>query len=118
MQNIQEQTIFRKNCQSVDFESINVHLKEKGYWVVTVSGQKPEADMKVELIPMIYDQQPEYWGIALRGQQRVDDVLASDDSFQAKLPLSGCKGVKGIEIIGSTKREKVDIVCASNKTSI
>lgn len=111
MQNAQAQLELKDNCQTIDFETARVHLKEKGYWVVTVTGTKPNASMKIDLVPMMYTRQPEYWGIAVRAYVIDPTETEIAAPFEVKLPLSGCKGVKGIEIVGASKQEKIDIAC-------
>lgn len=102
---------FNENCQMVDFDNVKIHMMEKGYWVATVSGTKPYANMRIDLIPNMYARQPEYWGITVRGCFADDIAIPTEAPYEINFPLAGCKGIRGIQVIGATKAEKIDIEC-------
>lgn len=54
-----------QSCRVIDFESAQVvTLRTRPpRRVLTVSGQKPYFNMTVSLSPLVYVQQPEYWGL-------------------------------------------------------
>ncbi len=97
------------HCQTLDFENVELKQIEKGFWVVKVKGKKPHAHMKVELVPSQHTHQPEYWDIKVHGCVNADIENPKSTPFEVTLPLTACKGVKGIEIVGGTKASRFDI---------
>ncbi len=98
-----------ESCRLIDFETVEVVPGIiNGTWFVTVSGTKPWLNMKVELVPLLYVRQPEYWGIEVVGCLAGNGLpaLAPYDVF---LALAGVTGTKGIEIIGATSSEKREV---------
>ncbi|MGH3564587.1 MAG: hypothetical protein ACRDRH_00860 [Pseudonocardia sp.] len=77
-------------------------------FVLRVSGTKPYANMGVELVPLVYVQQPEYWGIEVVGSLR-GIGLPSQAPYSVSLPLTGTIGTQGIEVIGASRRERFDL---------
>ena len=75
-------------------------------FILTVSGEKPYANMEVELSPLIYIQRPEYWGIEVVGHLPGGIRLPVMTPYTVSLPLAGLLGTKGIEIIGATRSER------------
>ena len=55
-------------CRRINFENAQVRpgIVPKT-WFLIVSGKKPWASMTVELQPLIYVHQPDYWGIEVVG---------------------------------------------------
>lgn len=93
----------------IDFEKAEVHpgIVPKTY-ILVVSGTKPYVNMKVELVPLVYVRQPEYWGIEVVGS--LPGVgLPTTAPYTVSLPLDGILGTKGIEVIGANKTEKIDV---------
>ncbi len=97
------------HCRVLDFEKVELKQIEKGFWVVKVKGRKPHAHMKVELVPAMHVHQPEYWDIKVHGCVNADIDNPKSTPFEVTLPLTACKGVKGIEIVGGTKASRFDI---------
>lgn len=78
-----------------------------GLPILVVIGDKPYLNMKVDLRPLIYIRQPEYWGIEVVGC--LDGVgLPALEHYTVFLPLRGTIGTKGIELIGATRSQKKD----------
>src|SRR5215208_2982347 len=75
-------------------------------FILTVSGEKPYANMEVELSPLIYIQRPEYWGIEVVGHLPGGIRLPVMTPYTVSLPQAGLLGTKGIEIIGATRSER------------
>lgn len=77
-------------------------------YILVVSGMKPYLNMDVSLIPRIYIQQPEHWGIEVVGTLTGIGlpVLAP---YHVSLPLDGVIGTRGIEVIGATRSEQFDV---------
>lgn len=76
--------------------------------VLRVNGTKPYTNMKVELVPLVYVKQPEYWGIEVVGSLRGIGLPALAP-YSVSLPLAGLIGTHGIEVIGATRTERFDI---------
>ena len=77
-------------------------------WFLIVSGTKPYVNMTVELSPLIYVRQPEYWGIEVIG--RLPGIgIPMTAPYSVSIPLDGILGTKGIEVIGASKRKKIPV---------
>jgi hypothetical protein len=81
-------------------------------WILIVEGTKPCLNMTVALSPLIYVRQPEYWGIEVIGTVP-GFCLPAVSPYTVSLPLNGIIGTKGIEVIGASKRKKIDVPGAS-----
>ncbi len=86
-------------------------------FVLQVSGTKPYANMGVELVPLVYVQQPEYWEIEVVGSLR-GVGLPSQAPYAVSLPLAGVIGQRGIEVVGASRRERFDLEPASVATGM
>ncbi|MDP8908093.1 MAG: hypothetical protein M3N47_03035 [Chloroflexota bacterium] len=95
----------------IDFDRVHVITLESfpPQFVVVVSGTKPFLNMEVSLVPLIFVRQPEYWGIELVGQLPGGVGLPAVASYEVSLPLAGIIGTKGIEVIGATRTQRVDV---------
>lgn len=78
-------------------------------WILIVSGEKPCVNMDVQLIPRIYIDKPDYWGIEVTGYVPGGICLTAVVPYTAELPLDGVIGKKGIEVIGANKQEEIDV---------
>lgn len=99
-----------QSCRIIDFESAQVvTLRTRPpRRVLTVSGQKPYFNMTVSLSPLVYIQQPEYWGIEVVGC--LPEVgLPAVAPYVVSLDLSGIIGTRGIEVIGASRSERIDV---------
>jgi len=65
--------------------------------------------MKVELVPLTYIRQPEYWGIQVIGKLPDGPVTAVTGPYQVVLVLTGKMGTKGIEVMGREKSKKISL---------
>jgi hypothetical protein len=82
-----------------------------GSFVLTVSGDKPRdahGGAAVKLEPLTYAEPPEYWKIELLWDS-ADTVIPIVTPFTVSMPLDQCRGSKGIEVVGQTKRQKISI---------
>jgi hypothetical protein len=79
-----------------------------GTYVLIVTGTKPYLNMTVELSPLIYIRRPDYWGIEVVGSLPGIGLPATAP-YHVALPLDGIIGTKGIEVIGSNRRQKFDV---------
>jgi hypothetical protein len=95
----------------LDFERARVITLESfpPQFILRVSGTKPYVNMDVELVPLIYVRQPEYWGIEVVGSLRGIGLPALAP-YTVSIPLAGILGTRGIEVIGATRRERFDLV--------
>ena len=97
-----------QSCRLISFEKAEIHPGFAGGWILVVNGTKPYLNMKVELIPLIYVKQPEYWGIEVVGC--LNGIgLPAVAPYTVSIPLDHITGTKGIEVIGADKSEKIDI---------
>jgi hypothetical protein len=96
-------------CRLLDFDKVEVR---PGFvprtFILIVSGTKPYANMSVDLRPLTYVQQPEYWGIEVVGCLP-GFGLPVVAPYTVSLPLDGVTGRRGIEVIGATRSEKLDV---------
>jgi hypothetical protein len=98
-----------ESCRRVDFDKVEIIPGiVNGTWFAVVSGMKPWATMRVDLVPLIYIAQPDYWGIEVVGCL-TGISLPMVSPYVATLPLQNFLGKKGIEIIGANQSKKFDV---------
>jgi hypothetical protein len=100
-----------RSCRIVEFEKAEVDTRLgllSPRYVLVVSGTKP-VSMKIELVPLIYEQQPDYWGIEVVGSLPGGIVLPAFGPYTASLPLAGITGTDGIEVIGANRTERLAV---------
>ncbi len=97
-------------CRLIDFDEVDVVILEifPPQHVLIVSGTKPYLNMKVSLRPRTYIQQPEYWGIEMVGCPPGFGLPALAP-YTVSIRLAGFIGTKGIEVIGATRSEKIEL---------
>ena len=97
------------SCRLIDFADVQV---VPGFFpktfILIVSGTKPWVTMKVELHPLIYIRQPEYWGIEVVGCQS-GIGLPQTAPYHVALDISHLLGTKGIEVIGASTRKQISV---------
>lgn len=97
-------------CRLIPFEETEVR---PGFindtFFLIVSGTKPYLNMKVSLVPRIYVQQPEYWGIEVVGCLPGGIGLPALAPYTVTIPLDGIRGKKGIEVIGANDSKEIDV---------
>ena len=100
----------------IDFERAEIVTLESfpPQYVLVVRGSKPYLNMRVELVPLVYARQPEYWGIEVVGHLRGGIGLPRMTPYTASIPLAGITGTRGVEAIGATRSEKVEVPPAEN----
>jgi hypothetical protein len=96
-------------CRLIDFTDVDVR---PGFvtntYILIVSGTKPYVNMKVDLVPRVYIQQPEFWGIEVIGC--LPGIgLPAEAPYTASIPLDGIRGTEGIEVIGATRSQKIRV---------
>jgi hypothetical protein len=77
-------------------------------YILIVSGTQPYANMRVDLVPLIYIRQPEYWEIEVVGRLR-GIGLPVLTPYTVSLPLDGVRGSRGVEVVGAKRRERIDV---------
>jgi len=83
--------------------------------LLVVSGRKPFANMKVTLNPLRYVRQPEYWGIEVVGCMPPIGQPAIIP-YVVELDLTGITGTMGIEVIGASHTERIELAGAAGET--
>lgn len=105
----------------IDFETANV-ITQMIYPprpVLVVSGKKPDPATKVDLVPLAYMRQPEYWGIEVVGSTTGLARPALTPStgsipYSVELNLDGLTGTVGIEVIGANHTEQIPLATVDN----
>ncbi len=99
-----------QSCRVIDFEHAEVRVLESLplQYLLVVSGIKPCINMKVDLVPLVYIQQPEFWGIEVVGCLPGGICLPALASYSVDL-LNPPLGTRGIEVIGATQSERFEI---------
>ena len=99
-----------QSCRVIDFDSARVVTRpaDPPRHVLVVRGDKPFFDMAVSLSPLVYVRQPEYWGIEVVGCLS-ELGLPVVTPYVVTLELTGTIGTRGIEVIGASRSERIDI---------
>ena len=95
----------------IDFEYADVVTLESfpPQFVLRVSGTKPLFNMQVQLVPLVFIRQPEYWGIEVVGSLPGGIGLPALAPYEVSLSLTGFLGTQGIEVIGANRVQRFDI---------
>ena len=94
----------------IDFDYAEVITLEScpPQFVLRVSGTKPWANMTVQLVPLVFVQQPEYWGIEVVGSLPGIGLPALAP-YEVSLAVSSFLGTKGIEVLGANRSQRFDL---------
>jgi hypothetical protein len=94
----------------IDFEYADIVTLESfpPQFVLRVSGTKPFANITVQLVPLVFVQQPEYWGIEVVGSLPGIGLPALAP-YEVSLAVTSFLGKKGIEVIGASRVQRFDI---------
>lgn len=106
---LMESTKASQSTRVISFESAQVNGGVAGGYFLTVSGEAPCLNMKVDLIPLIYIICPEYWEIEVVGTLPGGFCLEAMRPFTETIPLTGITGKKGIEVVGANRSERFDV---------
>jgi len=101
----------KKSCVPVDFATAAL-VRTPDRILLKVSGQAPHAGMTVEVHPVLYVAQPDYWLMSLVACALADAKLSGDPvPFNAEINLAGSVGRKGIELSGKPggKSKRLDL---------
>jgi hypothetical protein len=99
-----------QSCRVIEFNTAQVITLRSAppRHVLVVSGEKPYLNMEVSLTPLVYIQQPDYWGIEVVGC--LPEIgLPATAPYVARLDLAGTLGTHGIEVIGAERSERIDV---------
>ena len=99
-----------QSCRVIDFNTAQVLTLRSAppQYVLIVSGEMPYLNMEVSLVPLVYIQQPDYWGIEVVGC--LPEIgLPATAPYVVRLELAGTMGTQGIEVLGANRSEKIDI---------
>jgi hypothetical protein len=97
-------------CKIIDFEKAEVRPGfVGGTFFLVVSGNAPCFNTDVKLVPLVYIRRPEYWEIEVVGCMGGPICLPEIQPFTESLPLDGVLGTKGIEVVGATRRVRIDV---------
>ncbi|WP_198136094.1 hypothetical protein [Gordonia alkanivorans] len=81
----------------------DAHVESSGsqfFSYLIVSGVAAYANIRVELMPLVYIDVPDYWGIEVVGSVSFV-ALPAITPYEVRLPLDRAMGRKGIEVIGA-----------------
>ncbi len=93
----------------IDFKKTGIHPGTiPKTFILVVSGTKPYVNMEVNLKPLIYIKRPDYWGIEVVGFLH-GVGLPTLTPYTTFIPLDSITGTNGIEVIGATHSEKIDL---------
>jgi hypothetical protein len=99
-----------ESCRRIDFEQAELLTLESfpPQYVLAVTGTKPYLNMEVTLVPLVYIQQPDYWGIEVVGCLP-GLGLPAQAPYAVSLRLNGSLGTRGIEVMGATRAQRLDV---------
>ena len=99
-----------QSCGLLDFDKAEVRPGiVNGTWILVVRGDAPCANMRIELVPLIYIQRPDYWEIEVVGCVAGPVCLPQTKLFTEALPLDGVLGTAGIEVVGASRRQQIRV---------
>ena len=76
--------------------------------MLRVSGTKPWATMTVQLVPLVFVRQPEYWGIEVVGS--LPGIgLPAQAPYEVSLAVTSFLGTRGIEVLGANRSQRFDL---------
>ncbi len=98
-----------QTCALIDFDKAEVYVGLGGNGrFLLVTGERATVSMRVDLRPLIYVTQPEYWGVEVVGCVS-GIVLPQTAPYAETLEISAFTGTKGIEVIGANERLRIDL---------
>jgi hypothetical protein len=109
-----------QSCRIIDFERadvVSLMIYPPPPPMLVVAGQKPFANMQVSLNPLRYAQKPEYWGIEVVGCMPPIGQPAIIP-YAVELNLTGYIGTRGIEVIGASHTERIELAAAVEGTPL
>lgn len=102
-----------ESVRRINFDSAEVLTLESfpPQYVLVVTGTKPYLNMEVDLLPLVYIRQPEYWGIEVVGRLPGGIGLPAQAPYPytVSIRLGGITGTGGIEVVGATRSERIEV---------
>lgn len=98
-----------QSFRRINFDSAEVVGDFPGGNLLIVRGEAPCLNMEVSLLPLIYIECPEYWGIEVIGSLPGSICLTAMKPYVLVLPLAGITGSKGIEVLGARRSEQIEV---------
>ncbi|MEH2226691.1 hypothetical protein [Nostoc sp.] len=96
-----------ESSRLIDFEEAEIRPGiVSGTYVLVVRGTKPYLNLEVNLVPLVYVQQPEYWGVEVVGTLPGIGLPATAP-YTVSLPVDGIRGKQGIEVIGANSSKQL-----------
>jgi hypothetical protein len=96
------------SCRLIDFTRAEVRPGiVNGTFVLIVAGEAPSTSMRVELVPLVYVQRPDFWEIEVVGCVSGPVWLPATKLYVEALPLDGITGTQGIEVVGANRRQRI-----------
>lgn len=97
-----------ESSRLIDFEQAEIRPGiVSGTYILVVSGTKPYLNLQVDLVPLVYVQQPEYWGVEVVGTLPGGIGLPATAPYTVTLGVDGIRGKKGIEVIGANSSKQL-----------
>jgi hypothetical protein len=102
--------------QIIDFEKAELRrMPFQDSLYLWVKGRLPAEGFDARLAPRIYNNgRPEYWAIevaAFTSKAAANDI--GDDAdvlmFERSIPLTGITGIKGVNVIGAKRTQRIEI---------
>jgi hypothetical protein len=82
---------------------------------LVVSGRLPYP-MEVTLVPLTYVSRPPFWGIQVVGSTGMTEPHPTPAitavPYTVELDLAGITGSEGVEVIGETRTERIDVAAS------
>ncbi len=98
-----------ESCNRIDFDNYQVVSGiAKNAWLLLVWGKMPSQYMTVSISPVFNATPPVYWEIHVVGCMATTQ-LSESDTYAESAWLSETVGQRGIELVGATKRVKIEI---------
>lgn len=100
-----------ESFRRLDFDTVEILTLESDppQYLLAVSGTKPTFNLQVDLFPLVYIRQPEYWGIEVVGRLPGEIALPAQAPYTVTRSLTGIIGTVGIEVIGATRTERRNV---------
>ena len=97
-----------ESYRRIDFDVAEVK-EQDGVKLLVVSGEAPCANMEVTLMSLIHVEKPDYWGIEVVGHLDGGICLTAIKPYTVSIRLDGIIGHKGIEVIGASKKKRIEV---------
>jgi len=102
-----------QSCRRVDFDSVQLLPgRDDAGWMLHVTGPTPCVTMRVQLIPRLYVERPDFWEIEIVGYLPSGVVVQAVGGYSVTIPLSDITGFEGVEVVGASLRERLAVPSA------